>query len=308
MYEFPADRLKERRWIRAPRIDDPDTKQALRRLASDVSDRANRAVWHTVYQYAEPPQRLRTDPPPWGPVFDAVELFVDIVTDTPPTSQRLTLEHFIEIGRTEADSGHDLDAVCAANAYACSVASALLRHNGSALGLPTETLSAMVTAADELSFLLESHVVAGYGEVLGLEAEIESCDHYSGLRQVLLFGPADDLEYRYAHCEMPYPEYVSIVVTALDAIGDVDQLTRTLDTPMISRSRGLFILLVEATVASALAQTVVHHTTAPVVVGSPVPPPELPRAQRLITASFREAEQTITRPVVVLCDPDQRLA
>lgn len=308
MGKLSADRRKERTWIRAPRIDDPDTAQALRRLATDISPHVNRAVWYSVYQYAEPPHRLRTDPPPWGPVFDAVELFVDIVTDTPPASRQLTLEHFTDIGRAEADAGHDLDAVDAALDRATAVASVLLRRNLSALGLPDETGRALLAAVEEFDFLLDGHFVAGYGERLGLDAQIESCDHYSGLRQTLLFGPADDLEERYAHCRLPFPERITLVVTSLAAISDVEGLMRILDTPMISRSRGLFILLAEATVASELAQTVAHRTTVPVVVGSPVPPSELPRAQRLITARCREAEQTITRPTVVHCHPDQRLA
>lgn len=306
MDHFTLVGATERMRIGAPLLP-TDAGQALRRMTPAISAEMNRATWFEIYQYAEPPGRLRTEPPPWGPIADAAELFVDIVTGTPPATRRQTLEHFEDVGREEGRAGHDLDAVQAAGQRACDVAFTLLKRNLSALELSDHTGHALLTAVLGFSDELACSVLAGYGSHLGLEAEIEAGDVLSELRYALLFGPIDNAQDWREH-GIYIPEHVTIIVTALAAIDDVDGLMTTLDTALVSRTRGLFVLLADATIALDQAQTIAHHSAAPVVVGWPVAPQDVASAQRPVIISFREAEQHLPDVGVVRCDPDHRLA
>jgi hypothetical protein len=212
----------------------------------------------------------------------AVDLFVDALAGAPARGHTVS-DYYWWLGRAEAQSGHDLDAMRAAHQVATQEVWSELDTLVVELGLSPDVHHRLAQAVMRYQKSLQDRAVAGY-----VEAQ-KGPDPQAPLLDGLLGGASLPRLRQLAGSWWPIPEQVAVVTTqATDATVDRAAAGRG----HISGVRhDRLVVVADAAVIDAVAADLARHSLSPVAVSWGVAPTEASHAWRWTTRALRLARR-----------------
>lgn len=213
----------------------------------------------------------------------AVDLFVDALAGAPARGHVVS-DYYRWLGRSEAQAGHDLDAMHAAHHIATQETWAELNVVVAEFDLPSTAHHQLAGAVMEYQQRLHAQAVAGHREGRSTQG-----DARLKLITALLDGaPIERLRQLATPC-WPLPEALAVATTdATDAaIRAVSNLRGAIGTVRQRR----VVVVADAKIIEQVGLAIARRTSLPVAVSWGVDPTDAPHALRWATRALRLARQ-----------------
>lgn len=241
-------------------------------LAQRITDR----ICHEVAGFADPGLAGLVG----RAIRAAVTLFVDTIAGA-PTSGRAVSDYYWWLGRAEAQSGHDLDAMRAAHHVATQEVWAELDAVAVELGLSATVHHRLAHAVMEYQRSLQDRAAAGHADAQ------EIADPRTPLLEALLAGASlPQIEHLARRC-WPLPQRVAVLSATVSDAAVARSTTWQGVLRGVRRQR--IVVIADAASADDLADDLAEHSSSPVAVSWGVDPTDVPHAWRWATRALRLA-------------------